>query len=233
MAPRRAAAVLAVACALVALRFSPVAQATRAERLTFTVLEQTRECLYKEIEAGFRVKAMATVVHGGKLDIGLVVTSPSRATLYDRVLFSNVDDGTGNLMMGVVPKGHEFDADETGLYEFCLNNKMARWTGKRVLFELEVKLPRSEGGGTDPNDTPTDRMAATVRRLHEALDVVDADQQHLRAREEVHRDTAESSQERVTWFTLLETAVYLTLSVGQVGVVKGWFKSRPTSGLTV
>lgn len=202
--------------------------AARVERLTFTVLEQTRECLYREVEADYRISAMATVYHGGKLDVGFSVTTPGGRTVYDRVIFSNIDDASGRTMNGVLPKGTEFTADETGTYAFCFNNKMARWTGKKVAFELSVKLPRLAGVNRvrEEQKAPEERMKATLRRMHDMIDKVDALQVQFRENEALHRDTAESNFSFVWSFTVIEIATVTLVAVAQVFLVQSWFANR-------
>lgn len=78
----------------------------------------SKDCLEKEVTAGVRVTAELLVIRGGLLDINFQVVSPSGATLFERLIFSNKDE-SGNELAKVEAQGHTFTTTETGAYQFC------------------------------------------------------------------------------------------------------------------
>lgn len=71
------------------------------------------------------------VYRGGKLDVKFRVESPSREVMYDRLIFSNIDDSSGAMLSTIVKKGTTFIVQKPGVYIFCLDNRMARWVAAR------------------------------------------------------------------------------------------------------
>lgn len=66
------------------------------------------------------------------------IEAPDKSTIFDQLLFSNVDDATGKMLDTIVKKGHSFVTRQGGVYGFCFDNKMSRWTAKVVTFDLDV-----------------------------------------------------------------------------------------------
>lgn len=58
----------------------------------------------EEIAAGKEIQAKVLVYRGGKLDIKMRVEGPSKETLYENMLFSNIDDATGRVLHTIVRK---------------------------------------------------------------------------------------------------------------------------------
>ena len=131
----------------------------------------------------------------------------------------------------IVKKGLTWTATHSGEFNFCLDNTMARWTAKVVVFELSVTDPLSTVGdfGFDSakaNVTDTlESLRVVSQRLHAKLQQIDHLQSYHYHRERQNRNTAESTNARVQWWTIIETAVILTVISGQVFIVRGWFVS--------
>lgn len=66
-------------------------------------------------------------------------------------------------------------------------------------------------------------MQARTARLNEVVDNILQDQDYLYDREEVHRNTVESSNARVAWFTVAETLVFMAVSLFSVRTIRHWF----------
>jgi p24 family protein beta-1 len=130
--------------------------------------------------------------------------------------------------------GLSWTASTTGEFNFCLDNRMARWTAKVAMFELSVDDPKSTVGdfGFDyANANLTDSvqsMRITAQRLHAKLQQIDTMQNYHYHRERQHRNTAESTNTRVQWWTIAETAVILSVVTLQVVMVRSWFSKDMT-----
>jgi len=162
------------------------------------------------------------------------IEAPDSTIIYDRLIFSNIDDSTGSILPVIVKKGHTWTATATGEYNICLDNTMARWTAKVVVFELSVVDPLSTVGdfGFDSAKAnasePLEGMRVTVQRLHSQLSSIDHLQSYHYHRERQHRNTAESTNARVQWWTIAETAVIIVVVSAQVILVRSWFV-KPTA----
>ena len=109
---RMAIAIAAVASCLAG--FAPVRGAPTS--LMFQVEPRAEECMYQSIEAGSQVRADVTIVRGGKLDARLKIDAPGAGRVFEKLLFSNIDDVTGNMVDSLIKKGHSVSSEalETG-----------------------------------------------------------------------------------------------------------------------
>mmetsp|Transcript_27545 Transcript_27545/g.53974 ORF Transcript_27545/g.53974 Transcript_27545/m.53974 type:complete len:214 (+) Transcript_27545:44-685(+) len=72
----------------------------------------------------------------------------------------------------------------------------------------------------------TDKVGELVQKLeYKAADILDQ-QQYAITREAVHRETAESTNSRVMWWTLAEVVVLVTLALFQVYYLKAFFEVK-------
>jgi hypothetical protein len=82
-------------------------------------------------------------------------------------------------------------------------------------------------GGTIVGREPwTDHLELLVRKLSEALAQVKDEQSYIVVRERVHRNTAESTNGRVKWWSMFQLAVVIGEGVFQVWWLKRFFEVR-------
>lgn len=216
--------------------------------LSFQVEPQREDCVYQDVPAGAELEATAVVFRGGKLDVKLRVENPNKVVMYEKLLFSNIDDRTGELLSTIVRKGTTFRVDVGGVYSICVDNRMARWTAKVLTLEIDIRDPndviakaereakeareKAVLGGleVDPKVTFT-LMRASANRIHNALQVIEGDQTFHYHRERRHRETIDSTEKRLHWWSFGETAVIVLSVVIQVGVVTLWWFREPTAPL--
>lgn len=74
--------------------------------LAFQVEPRLEECMYQEIRQGQSVRAEILVTRGGKLDVRMKIDAPGKGRLYEQLVFSNIDDSTGNVVDSLIKKGH-------------------------------------------------------------------------------------------------------------------------------
>jgi hypothetical protein len=65
-----------------------------------------------------------------------------------------------------------------------------------------------------------------VRKLNDKIRAIRAEQEYQRAREERFRDTSESTNARVMWWSVVQTVVLLAAGGYQLFNLKGFFKSK-------
>jgi hypothetical protein len=63
----------------------------------------------------------------------------------------------------------------------------------------------------------------SIEAIQRKLKDIESIQKHLKVREQIHRDTQESTNSRIQMFTILEAVVLLSITVMQVLYVQGWF----------
>lgn len=167
----------------------------------------------------------------------LQIESPERSVLYDHLLFSNIDDATGELLPTIVKKGHHFTASSAGTYRVCLDNRMARWTAKVVTLDIAVTrsgvpvrdfnaphLTRAEGD--DSAQTGINIIRDSASRIMDRLALISELQHYHFWREQRHRDTVESTNTRVQWWNFAEISVWLGLLAAQVLAIRRWFSKK-------
>lgn len=110
---------------------------------------------------------------------------------------------------------HSFDAHLDGRYTYCFSNENSSVTTKEVSFNVHgiVYVPE-EPESSDP-------LEREVRNLGELLNQVKDEQEYIVVRERVHRNTAESTNSRVKWWSIFQLGV-----VGGNGVFQVWYLKR-------
>ena len=217
--------------------------------LSFQVEPQREDCVFVDVPAGAELEAQAVVFRGGKLDIKLRVENPSKVVTYEKLLFSNIDDRSGAMLSTIVRKGTSFRAEQAGVYSVCLDNRMARWTAKVLTLDLDVRDPndvlaRAEreakeareasilaGTDVDPKVALT-LMRASAGRIHGKMQQIEAAQLFHYHREQRHRQTVDSTDARLHWWSVAETAVVVLSVLLQLAVVVfGFFGESPLTRL--
>lgn len=158
------------------------------------------------------VNVEVAVLKGGLLDILVEVSDPDGQKVLSRMYF----EGKG-------PNHIPFVADKAGDYEICFNNEMARWTSKMVSFKAVIKAKASNTDAVKPEDVSV--LEQKLGELQETLVQIMEQQQHFKDRESSHSSTLQSTQNRITYYSLFESAILVALSAVQIYFVKKWFDS--------
>jgi protein ERP2 len=72
-------------------------------------------------------------------------------------------------------------------------------------------------------------MESSAQEIHKSLNSIIDYQTHHRLREAQGRKRAEDLNERVMWWSILETLAVLIITVGQVFVLKNFFAEKKPS----
>lgn len=72
-------------------------------------------------------------------------------------------------------------------------------------------------------------MESSINEVHESLKKVIDYQTHHRLQEAQGRKRAEDLNERVLWWSLLETVVIATIAIGQVVILRNFFAEKKPS----
>jgi len=198
-----------------------------ASALYVKIEPREEKCFYYDLVANSQVQVSLSVPRGGLLDIRYKIFDPSNALLTEMMHFEGKDTNDKSFRTGVF-----------GTYQICLDNTMSRYTPKWV--QLDVNGPSSHAEWTTlsnkqaaPASKPEKDLVtkddlspveSTLKRIDSNLQNI-ADLQHTyRWREETNRNTAESTNQRVLWYSLLVCAVAVITTIGQLLVLKRWFR---------
>ena len=113
---------------------------------------------------------------------------------------------------------HSFEADHDGRYEYCFSNEQWSANSKEVSFNVHGVVFVSEA------EAPQDPLEKEVRRLNELLALVKDEQAYIVMRERVHRNTAESTNARVKWWSIFQLGVLIGEGIFQVWWLKRFFE---------
>ncbi|KAF2882450.1 hypothetical protein ILUMI_23732 [Ignelater luminosus] len=182
-----------------------------ATELTFELPDSARECFHQEIRKNTSVTLEFQVVTGGQYDVDVTLEDPRKQVIYKQVKMQF--------------DSHSFTAQHTGIYVVCFSNEFSTFSHKLVYFDFQVgdeqPLP-----GVGEHATVMTQMETSSQDIHKALNTILDFQTHHRLREAQGRKRAEDLNERVLWWSLLETLAILVIGVGQVFVLKNFFTEK-------
>jgi len=102
---------------------------------------------------------------------------------------------------------------------------MSTLTGKTVQFHISVGDPIEAMSKNKNKDRKRpDSIERSIVRLEEGLMEIRDEQQYLRTRERIHRDTAESTNARVMYWSIFESGLLVLMGLGQVFYLKRCFE---------
>ncbi|KAI9676969.1 MAG: p24 complex component [Caeruleum heppii] len=169
------------------------------------------ECFHEQLHKGDKMTVTFQVGDrefggSGNLDIDFSIQAPNGN-------YQKFERGVSN-------GDHSFDADQDGKYTYCFNNEAWSATSKEVSFNVHgiVYVPESEA--------PLDPLEIQVRQLSELLSQVKDEQTYIVIRERTHRNTAESTNSRVKWWSIFQIGVLVGEGVFQVWWLKRFFEVK-------
>lgn len=111
-------------------------------------------------------------------------------------------------------------ATENGKYGYCFSNERSSITTKDVSFNIHGVIY------VDATDTNADTLEASVRRLSTLTVDVKNEQSYIVVRERTHRNTAESTNDRVKYWSIFQLIVVVANSVFQIYYLKRFFEVK-------
>uniref|UniRef100_A0A224XK70 Putative emp24/gp25l/p24 family of membrane trafficking n=1 Tax=Panstrongylus lignarius TaxID=156445 RepID=A0A224XK70_9HEMI len=182
--------------------------------LTFELLDNAKDCFFEVIKKNTTTTLEFQVVTGGSYDVDVTLEAPNKEIIYRQVK-SQFDS-------------HTFVAPTTGEYAACFSNEFSTFSHKLVYMDFQVgdeaPLP-----GIGEHATVMTQMETSAEAVHKSLTTVADFQTHHKLREAQGRKRAEDLNERVFWWSLMETVVILTVGIGQVCILKNFFSEKRPS----
>mmetsp|Transcript_114388 Transcript_114388/g.171050 ORF Transcript_114388/g.171050 Transcript_114388/m.171050 type:complete len:219 (+) Transcript_114388:17-673(+) len=194
--------------------------------LSLQVEPKSKECFSVPFAKHRQIKLNWQVTRGGLLDLNVIVRydgpvdSPLREpqTLYEKLYFEKDH----------APGLYDFITKKEGVYSFCFDNTMSRFTAKVFQFDYLTHdkwgLPEADDDEQEPSEVLAP-MEKSARRISEELEVLSVHQQYMRNREMRHIWTQRSTNIRIFWFSVIESFALLAISFAQVFYIKRFFKS--------
>ncbi|GBE79543.1 supernatant protein factor C-terminal domain-containing protein [Sparassis latifolia] len=169
------------------------------------VVAGRKECFFEDLHVNDKMTVTYQVGGGGHLDIDFWLADPDSVALAKHLRQST---GTASIT-----------AEKDGRHEYCFSNQMSAVADKLVSFNVHGVIY------IDDDDTvaPIERE---IRALANGLTAVKDEQEYIVLRERRHRDTAESTNSRVKWWSVLQTIVLVAVVAWQVYYLKSFFEVK-------
>ncbi|THH33608.1 hypothetical protein EUX98_g596 [Antrodiella citrinella] len=164
-----------------------------------------KECFFEDLHVNDKMTVTYQVGGGGHLDIDFWLTGPNGLAMG-----KHIKQSTGSISI---------TAEQDGRHEFCFSNQMSTVVDKIVSFNVHGVIY------VDDDDTvaPIERE---IRSLATGLTAVKDEQEYIVVRERTHRNTAESTNARVKWWSVFQGVVLLAVVGWQVYYLKSFFEVK-------
>ncbi|KAH9173406.1 emp24/gp25L/p24 family/GOLD-domain-containing protein [Lactarius sanguifluus] len=166
-----------------------------------------KECFFEDLHVNDQMTVTYQVGGGGHLDIDFWVSSPDGNAIRKNIRYS-----TGTVSI---------TAEKDGRYEYCFSNQMSSIADKIVSFNVHGVI--YIGDGADEIVAPIERE---IRALAHGLTSVKDEQEYIVVRERTHRNTAESTNGRVKWWSIMQAVVLFSVVAWQVYYLKSFFEVK-------
>lgn len=216
-ASTRLRALFAVLSSLVLLlTLAPIQ--TSAAALTTLIGAHERSCFYAWVDAaGEKVGFYFAVQSGGQFDIDYTVHDPD-----NKLIIS----GHKERQLDII-----FTGNTVGEYSFCFENAMSTLAEKLVDFDITVEseprldLPIAPAKQIKDQSPP---LEEGISNMHEKLTQIGRTQRYFRLRENRNFNTVKSTQSKIFWYSVIESATMVGISVAQVWIVRALFEKGST-----
>ncbi|KAK3827599.1 MAG: supernatant protein factor, C-terminal domain-containing protein [Benniella sp.] len=168
---------------------------------------QEQRCFFEILERGDNLHISYQVGEGGHLDIDFWITDPSGSFVEDANKSASAT--------------YNHEAKVPGKYQYCFSNAFSTVTEKTVGFNVLVIKPYKE----DPT-IKADPLENEIRELAAGIQEIRNEQEYTMAREKMHRNTAESTNSRVVWWSLFQSGILFLVCVFQVTYLKRFFEVK-------
>uniref|UniRef100_A0AAV1V5K6 GOLD domain-containing protein n=1 Tax=Peronospora matthiolae TaxID=2874970 RepID=A0AAV1V5K6_9STRA len=202
---------------LAALVLVPLLCAASSHAVQFDVRRRAEKCLSDEIAHGSLVVVHYNVLGDvrGSSGVSLTITDPQRKFLKQD---ANIDTSGDDVHK------FSFTAGASGNYAVCFGNYQSD-KAVRVLLELKHGVEAKDYSEVAKREhlMPVEKE---LRKMEDAVEEIHREMLYLREREAAMRNTNESTNARVLWFSFLSILVLLGMGVWQVLYLKRFFKSK-------
>ncbi|KAG7666187.1 EMP24, partial [[Candida] subhashii] len=145
--------------------------------------------------------------------------NPHNAEQYTVDFYINSPQGKTLLKKVDIDHGDEsIRASDAGKYTYCFSNE------KTARVDLDVSFNIHGVVYVDVSDPKSDTLDYAIQRLSQLTNDVKAEQTYLVIRERTHRNTAESTNSRVKWWSVFQIIVVAANSIFQIYYLKRFFE---------
>uniref|UniRef100_A0A8C6SD57 Transmembrane p24 trafficking protein 9 n=1 Tax=Neogobius melanostomus TaxID=47308 RepID=A0A8C6SD57_9GOBI len=123
-----------------------------------------------------------------------------------------------------------FTSHTPGEHQICLHSnssKFALFAGGMLRVHLDIQVGEHANNYAEiaAKDKLTE-LQLRVRQLVEQVDQVQKEQNYQRYREERFRQTSESTNQRVLWWSIVQTLILVAIGIWQMRHLKSFFEAK-------
>lgn len=141
-----------------------------------------------------------------QLDIDFYVLNPSQQKI---VTMEHVPDGYSDVPI-----------HSPGRYRFCFSNEYSKENKKDITFHA------NHVWGSELRIRQSDTLDGQLKFLKQIIDQLAQESEYLQIRERTHRNTAESTNARVKWWSIAQLVVVAGSVIFQVAYLKRFFEVK-------
>lgn len=172
-----------------------------------------RSCFYEDMRKGDQLAVSFQVGNrdpaaSEQLDADFWISNPYGQKAYSAY---RVSDGDATI-----------DITESGRYEYCFSNEYSGIATKDVTFHIHGVVY------LDNQVASPDSLDSQVKTLGLLMQDIKNEQEYIVIRERTHRNTAESTNSRVKWWSILQLGVVVANSLFQIYYLKRFFEVKTT-----
>jgi len=164
-----------------------------------------KECFFEDLHINDKMTVTYQVGAGGHLDIDFWLDDPLNVALQ-----KDLKSSTGTVSV---------TAEVDGRYTYCFSNEMSTLQDKVVSFNVHGVIYVPDDGTIAP-------IEREVRDLAVGLQAVKDEQEYIVIRERRHRDTAESTNSRVMWWSIFQAVILFCVCGWQIYYLQSFFEVK-------
>ena len=170
-----------------------------------------RACFFEDMKPGDQLAVSFQVGNrdpnsADQMEVDFWIIDPDRNKIYNLL---RVADGDASI-----------DITRGGRYEYCFSNEFSSVGTKDVTFHIHGVVY------VDSEDSSPDSLDSQVKHLGRLVQDIKNEQGYIVIRERTHRNTAESTNSRVKWWSIFQFLVVLVNSLFQIYYLKRFFEVK-------
>lgn len=137
----------------------------------------------------------------------------------DKVLLSRVYSSEGRI---------SFRSHTPGEHVICMYSNSTAWfSGSQLRVHLDIQVgEHAINYGDVVQKEKLSELQLRIRQLLDQVEQISKEQNYQRYREERFRQTSESTNSRVFWWSFIQTAILLIMGTWQMKHLKGFFEAK-------
>ncbi|XP_067131500.1 LOW QUALITY PROTEIN: transmembrane emp24 domain-containing protein eca-like [Centruroides vittatus] len=193
--------------------------------LYFHISETERKCFIEEIpDETLVVGNYKCELHDPKTG-GFMPSSPGIG------MHVEIQDPSGKVILSKMYSSEgrfTFTSSSPGEHVICLYSNSSKWfSGSQLRVHLDIQVGEHavDYGNVAQKEKLTE-LQLRVRQLLDQVEQITKEQNYQRYREERFRHTSESTNQRVLWWSIIQTAMLVVMGFWQMRHLKSFFQAK-------